>query len=139
MYGKCLCSTIGKSTLNDFETDLWGNSKAAAETKAAAEAKEKADAVAKAAADAKAKAAKAAAEMAVAEKAAADAKVVILSNMIPLEYDTLSACVYAATPGNRSDIMGTQPRNISKSKVEPDLLGFANQGRLCGRLCIWYT
>jgi hypothetical protein len=59
LQGKSWCITVGKSSITNFETDLWGTSKAAAEAQAAAEAKAKA-------------------EKAAAEKAAADAKVVIL-------------------------------------------------------------
>jgi hypothetical protein len=69
-------------------TDLWGISKAAAKAKAAAEAQAKVEAESKIAADAKAKA-----EKATAEKAAADAKVVILSNM----RDCVCVCVWCYT------------------------------------------
>ena len=97
-------------------------SKAASEAKAATEAKAEAEAKF---AEAEAKAA-GAAEKAAAEKDAADAKVVMLSNV--------GRCLCICTVAHRileRDLLETQPRNISNSKVETDLLGFANQPSLC--------
>jgi uncharacterized membrane protein YqiK len=97
-------------------------SKAAAETKAITEAKAEAEAKLE---EAEAKAA-GAAEKASTEKDAADAKVAILWNV--------GRCLCVCTVVHReleSDMLETQPRNISKSKVETDLLDFANQPSLC--------
>ena len=97
-------------------TDLWGMSKAAAEARAAAEAQAKVEAESKIAADAKAKAEKVAAE-----KAAADAKVVILSNM------RHCVCVYGATPGNGKRYIGNPSSEYFQVEWETDLLGFATK------------
>ena len=76
-------STVGKRNVTDCETDLWANSKAAADAKKAKEEKEKAD-------------------KAAAEKAAADAKVVILATM------RQCLCVTSVAPEMESDIVKPQ-------------------------------